>query len=552
MSLLSRKLGLSLLVAVAAPALILFLLSGPINRPAVRAANAAGLRYATSFASLVRASTVIGPDRRCCASFDLRLRNAAKPAAFPSRPLTVGAVDRLGPNRKEAAQVEAYLHQRGLAATWSTGQPWVTVSGRPARLNRVFRVRVLRYRTPNGVGFVAARATPKVPLDLRRMVAGAGRISTYSSMHSAVVLGGFSPTALMKAYDITPLRSAGLDGAGETVAFPEIDGVDTAALHDFDSIYHLPAANLTIHGSRFKNGDEATMDVEVVHAIAPRARLVVYDLNAKVSNANWSAQSLKMVRANRGAIISSSVGGCDGTYNAADAQDYASVMTQADLLGISFFASSGDNGAFDCLAHGQTPSNQALGVDMPAALPGVTGVGGTTLAVSASGAWARETVWEGPIETSGGGGGASKFFSRPSWQKGPGVPRSLTQNPSGNRMVPDVSADADPVSGAAIVFPEGASQGGGTSQAAPIWAGITALIDQDLQHHGLSKMGFMNPALYHLASTAQPYPPFHDVTVGTNLYYPAGPGYDMASGLGSPDAWNLARDLVAYQRGRGQ
>jgi kumamolisin len=91
-------------------------------------------------------------------------------------------------------------------------------------------------------------------------------------------------------------------------------------------------------------------------------------------------------------------------------------------------------------------------------------------------------------------------------------------------------------------------RGGGTSQAAPIWAGIAALIDEYLKKQGVHPIGFMNPALYALTATHQPYPPFHDVTVGGNLYYPATPGYDLATGLGTPDAWNLARDLVAYQR----
>jgi kumamolisin len=121
-------------------------------------------------------------------------------------------------------------------------------------------------------------------------------------------------------------------------------------------------------------------------------------------------------------------------------------------------------------------------------------------------------------------------------------------NAGNARAVPDVAADADPASGAAIVTAGHAQQGGGTSQAAPIWAAIAVLIDQYLHCQGLGPVGFMNPALYHLASTRQPYPPFHDVTRGSNLVDPAGPGYDLATGLGSPDVWNLARDLAAYEK----
>jgi kumamolisin len=112
-----------------------------------------------------------------------------------------------------------------------------------------------------------------------------------------------------------------------------------------------------------------------------------------------------------------------------------------------------------------------------------------------------------------------------------------------------VSAVADPATSGAYAIDGDLVREGGTSQAAPVWAGIFALVNQYLQHHGSRALGFANPALYALARTKQTYPPFHDVTVGNNLAYPATAGYDMATGLGTPDAWNLARDLLAYTRG---
>jgi kumamolisin len=356
---------------------------------------------------------------------------------------------------------------------------------------------------------------------------------------------------MLAAYDVAPLRSLGMDGRGVTVVFPEIDGVDSAATSRFAQANRLPPFNIHFNGAGLKSGDEATMDVEVVHAIAPRAKLVVFNFNGQVTNAQWTSQTLSMIRASAGDVISSSVGSCDGGYNSTDAADFASVLNEADVLRESMFASAGDNGAFDCIGHGQTPGSAYLGVDMPAALPGVTGVGGTSVTASPSGSWQNETVWEGPIETAGTGGGISRFFTQPAWQVAPGVTAADQINTAHMRMVPDVSADADPGSGMNLIFPAGSGQGGGTSQAAPIWAAITALIDEYLRVHGHQPVGFMNPALYYLARTHPAYAPFHDVTVGSNLYYPAGPGYDMASGLGSPDAWNLARDLLRYQAGRG-
>ena len=110
--------------------------------------------------------------------------------------------------------------------------------------------------------------------------------------------------------------------------------------------------------------------------------------------------------------------------------------------------------------------------------------------------------------------------------------------------MPDVSADAAQETGAAIRYMGKWIAAGGTSLATPEWAAMTALIDQHLRSAGRKPAGFANPLLYQLYRSSPRYRPFHDVTVGSNDYYPAGPGYDMVTGLGTPDAWNLARDLA--------
>jgi len=126
------------------------------------------------------------------------------------------------------------------------------------------------------------------------------------------------------------------------------------------------------------------------------------------------------------------------------------------------------------------------------------------------------------------------------------------QYSNGNREVPDVSADADPATGYSVYCTVSASGCpsagwivvGGTSAAAPLWAGSTASMNEYLQKQGKSRIGFANPVLYGLAGKQQQYPPFHDVTSGNNLYYPATTAYDQASGWGSPDIYNIARDIA--------
>jgi kumamolisin len=107
-----------------------------------------------------------------------------------------------------------------------------------------------------------------------------------------------------------------------------------------------------------------------------------------------------------------------------------------------------------------------------------------------------------------------------------------------------VSADAAQETGAAIRYEGKWVTSGGTSLATPEWAAMTALIDQYLGSKGDKPEGFANPLLYQLARGAPAYPPYHDVTAGSNDFYPAGPSYDMVTGLGTPNAWNLARDLA--------
>jgi kumamolisin len=188
------------------------------------------------------------------------------------------------------------------------------------------------------------------------------------------------------------------------------------------------------------------------------------------------------------------------------------------------------------------PQQSFVGVVVPADLPSVTGVGGTSLSTTANGNYVGETTWSEPLLSQGTGGGVSQVFAQPSWQTGSGTGQ---YDPTKTRQVPDVSADADPASGATVVIDGQQQTGGGTSQAAPLWAGFTALLDQYLQQHGGHRVGFFNQTLYELADGSPQYKPFHDVIVGGNDLYPATSGYDMASGLGSPDVWNLARDLAA-------
>jgi kumamolisin len=306
-----------------------------------------------------------------------------------------------------------------------------------------------------------------------------------------------------------------------------------------------------------KPGLELMMDIEVVHAIAPGAQIFIYTDSASSAFKFASDGSLpffdRMMADNPKGIWSFSWGGCDLYSSAPERQAEANIYQKAAAAGISVLVSTGDSGAYRCMDAdwGAPPTDQNIGVELPASVPlGVTAVGGTRLSVRQDGTYYEEVVWSEPLTTQGTGGGVSHWFPQPDWQKGPNV-SSNQYNPSKRRMVPDVAADADPVSGLTIYLEGNYGLGGGTSQAAPIWAGLTAVFNNYLKKKGGKSLGFMNPALYDIAAGKPPYPAFHDITKGTNLAYPATPGYDLSTGLGSPDAYNLARDLEAYQKNGG-
>jgi subtilase family serine protease len=178
----------------------------------------------------------------------------------------------------------------------------------------------------------------------------------------------------------------------------------------------------------------------------------------------------------------------------------------------------------------------------------VTAVGGTTVFESLQGAYFKEAAWGAPIDQSGTGGGPSRFYPLPDYQKG--VAQSAGH---GLRQVPDVSGNADPLTGFHIIFGGEDGQAGGTSASTPLWAATVALINQDLKKKGLREAGFANPAIYWMGQNSSKFasPPFHDVTAGNNLAYDAGPGWDFATGWGSMNAVALDQAWVLYIKGGG-
>jgi subtilase family serine protease len=467
-----------------------------------------------------------------------------------------------GPSPARVAAARRALARGGIASTWSPGDVSLTVTAPAGRLERFFRVDVDRFVPRSGPAFYAPTGALPVPSSLAGDVVAITGMDNYQRDLTEAIASanGVTPGQMTSFYDISPLRSAGLDGSGETVIFPEWAMPPASVLEAFAAKFNLPPFNVSVVSNAAAWGapatsstqgyydlaGEAALDLEVVHGMAPGAREIVYETPNPAALPNMLKA---IVGAHPGAILSSSISmhACEQETNAKqDAVAEDAVFAQGAAEGMSIFWASGDRGVFACLPDGSSSTALDISVQPDASSPHLTCVGGTFVFLSSSGAYFKETAWGEPIEQWGGGGGVSTFFTRPSWQQAPGV-GTIT-----GRGEPDVSANADIESGWDVFEPSqnGPQEGavGGTSAATPFWAAVTALIDQDLAQQHLKTIGFANPALYFFANSPKGLPaaPFHAITQGSNLHFPATTGWNQATGLGSPDVAHLADDFAWY------
>jgi kumamolisin len=296
------------------------------------------------------------------------------------------------------------------------------------------------------------------------------------------------------------------------------------------------------------------MDLEVAHAIAPDATKVVVNARPTVEGEGGYQRVGQMLEETDsqfpGAVWSFSIGwGCDKLLTAADLAPVRSALVAAQRNGTTPFNASGDLAGLECKGGDDwdsPPGAHDIGLDSVASLPEMTSVGGTTLSTDADGGWLAEQAWFDVPLSQGTGGGVSTLFEIPPWQRSVAEQVGPERN-TGKRMTPDISAVADPFTGVKIVLNQQNVVGGGTSQSAPIWAGLAAVMNQYLLENGGDLIGDINPLLYRIAEGA-PLPAFRDVTLGGNAVDTAGPGYDLVSGLGTPDVDNLVRNILVLQK----
>jgi subtilase family serine protease len=480
---------------------------------------------------------------------------------------------RFGPTQQDYDAVLAFAKASGLTVVGTHPNRLVLdVEGRAASVERAFGVRLLRFLAPDGRLFRAPDAAPGIPAALsgklqgviglddaavwrphyrvRQMPAGGGIFADafgggqgWTPFGGSGPGGGLSPGDIKTAYS---LSGTALNGSGQTLGLFELDGYtasDVTSYENFFSLPHVPLQNVLVDGSSGGAGSgagEVTLDIELQIALAPGAsKVIVYEgpnsITGVVDTYNRIATD------NLAKQISTSWGLPEASNSASARSSENSAFQQMAAQGQSIFAAAGDSGAFD--------NGSSLSVDDPASQPFMVGVGGTRLTTGTGASYTSERTWNGGSVSAGaGGGGKSVIWSIPSYQSG--VVSAASQGSTTMRNVPDVALDADPNTGYSIYFQGGWYLFGGTSCAAPLWAGFTALVNQQRVLNGTALLGFANPPLYTVAKGARYTTDFHDIADGsTNLFYPAVTGYDDATGWGSFKGASLLADLAGGSAG---
>lgn len=395
---------------------------------------------------------------------------------------------------------------------------------------------------------------------------------------------GYLPDQIAAAYDFRPLYAAGLHGEGMRIALVELAPYDPVDIALYGQRFKVKPAIVdhTIDNGNINESPnvEATIDLELLSTAAPGATIDVYNAPNDIPSLGDPGTSLldaystvadskaDQVLALTWVYCEMSIAGARGFVGAEQV-----IFKLLAVQGTTVLSASGDGGAYACSDPTRPggPGDTTPAVVLPAADPHVLAVGGTDLTLSGQGAAstiAGEVAWScsvaahaecGQLGVKGGGsgGGLSKLFRTGdsygddlSWQTGPGVSNGYS---NGYRQVPDVSFSGSFGISAAHEYsifyhldPKGWTTAGGTSTATPMWAALMALADQYMMQGGAPPLGWINPLLYQLGAAVQPFPPYHDIISGDNLLYPATPGWDFASGWGSPDARNLVCDLAAF------
>ena len=491
-------------------------------------------------------SVAIGPvDPNEDVSVTVVLRRKTEELPAPgSHPISRSQfAERYGARPDDVEQIEQFAADYDLiVGEIDMARRSVALSGTAANMNEAFGTELRVFQSPDGyyrgrtgellvpsnladiiVGVFGLDSRPQARAHLRRSLEGVGPKAAGDT--------SYTPKAVATLYNYP---TAGT-GSGQTVAIIELGGgyraSDLAAY--FKKLGISPAPGVTavsVDGARNQPAGspnsadgEVLLDIEVVGAIASKAKIAVYF--APNTDQGFLDAITTAVHDNvrNPSVVSISWGGAESGWTAQSLTAFDQAFQDAGVLGVTVCCASGDDGSTDNVTDG------AAHVDFPASSPNVLACGGTRLESSA-GKITKEVVWNQGTGNGASGGGVSDHFPLPAYQTTANVPVSVNPAHFKGRGVPDVAGDADPATGYQIHVDGRDVVFGGTSAVAPLWAALIVLMNEQLGKH----VGFLNTTLYAKGPGA-----LHDITVGNNGAYSAGPGWDGCTGLGSPNGQAL-------------
>ena len=469
-----------------------------------------------------------------------------------------------GPEETDYQALIDFAQKHGLQLTRHPNRVVLDVAGSVAAIEQMFHVKLYVYQHPKEPRtFYAPDAQPSVEGSLSIPILSIDGLDNYALPHPVGLhlmpaeqpggpqpeLGGGPGGAYLgKDFRAAYVPGTRLDGTGQSVALVEFDNYypnDITAYENLARLPHLSLTNILVDGGFGTPGpwnSEVSLDIEMVIAMATNvANVLVYEA-PNSGSANWLDLLSQIADDNLAAQI-----GCSWGIGIQPIPGAEQIFQKMAAQGQSFFSAAGDQLAYvDFVA-------------APADSPSITQVGGTSLNTAGpGGARISETVWNQGLDTGndnnkgeylGTGGGISPNFPIPSWQLG--VNSFLTNGGSLTaRNAPDVALTAQNVY---VKYGNGAgSTFGGTSCAAPLWAGFMALVNQQAASTApQARVGFINPAIYEIANESIYNDCFNDIVTGSNTWpasphaFYAVPGYDLCTGLGTPKGTNLINALVS-------
>jgi subtilase family serine protease len=470
--------------------------------------------------------------------------------------------ERFAPTAKDYNTVVAWAKANSLTVTATTpNRRLVAVEGSVKTVNRAFQVTVTNYRHPNESRIFFSPNHEPTPMGLSVQLLQITGMNNYvlphpmlkhSSVTGPGVVANLNGSGPSGEYLPSDMRAAyygngPLTGAGQSIGIFSFDGYLASDV----TLYYsktgmsakVPIKNVLVDGfdgactsatsTTTSTCDDGEQVLDIVNAIgmAPGIQQILFyegSSNTEILN--------QMATDNIAKVLSSSWG-----WNPADAASDDPIFQEFAAQGQSFVSASGDDGAFNS-------SNTYF----PSVDPYVTQVGGTDLTTAGpGGAWAAETGW------SHSGGGYITGTPIPSWQQLAGVINSSNQGSTTLRNSPDVAAEAN-LDNPTVVNGSFVTGYGGTSFAAPRWAGFLALVNQQSVANGKGTVGFINPALYSLGVSTSYSSVFHDITSGSNPPSAGGSGfnavsgYDLVTGWGSPAGVGLINQLAGASASAGR